>query len=70
MHYRKKDVRIGRIMERDGITYERAEARIAAQRTNEELIALSDFVIENNGDTEALEKEVARVATAIRNNKF
>jgi dephospho-CoA kinase len=66
----RKDVRIGRIMERDGITYERAEARIAAQRADEELIALSDFVIENNGDTEALEKEVERVATVIRNNKF
>lgn len=44
------EIKIKRIMQRDGITKENAINRIASQPTNEQYIQLADFVIENNGD--------------------
>ena len=53
-----KDIRLKRIMERDGITMRQAENRIDSQKSNEELIALSDFYIENNTDLSELRGNV------------
>ena len=61
----KKDVRIERIVRRDGITEEMASARIASQKSDAFLIENSDFVIRNDGDLYALGEEVARVAEEI-----
>ena len=44
-----KNVRIDRVVERDGISRERAIARINNQKSDDFLIDKSDFVIENNG---------------------
>jgi len=44
-----KDIRIKRIMKRDGISAEDAENRINSQKNNDFYIANSDFVIINNG---------------------
>ena len=63
-----KEVRIGRIMERDNIDRDSAEARIASQMSNDELISRSNFVIENNSDLSTLEKRVNEVAELILNN--
>ena len=60
-----KDIRIKRITARDGITPERAEARIASQLSNEYLIERSDFVIYNNGSEQELAAQVAPIANKI-----
>jgi dephospho-CoA kinase len=46
--------RIRRVIARDGCTREDAMARIARQKSDEELIPLCDLVIENTGDIETL----------------
>jgi len=43
------EARVQRLMARDGITEEYARSRIAAQRSQEEFIALCDYHLENNG---------------------
>ena len=52
------DVRISRIMNRDGISLEQAKARIASQISSDELRCRVDYVIENNHDIGHLEKEI------------
>lgn len=47
-----------RIIERDGLSESEAERRIAAQKSEEFYREHSDFVIENNGGAEELEKQV------------
>ena len=49
-----ENVRIKRIMERDGISEELAVKRIAAQKPQDYLVSRSDIVWENNGNTENL----------------
>ena len=44
-----EEVRIARLMARDGISEEYARLRISAQRPQEEFSALCDHVLENNG---------------------
>lgn len=48
-----------RLMSRNGLTAEQADARIAAQLTNEERAKHAQVVIENNGSLEDLEQRVA-----------
>ena len=57
-----------RIIERDNISRESAEARIASQMSDDDLISRSNFVIENNSDLSSLEKRVNRIADLILNN--
>ena len=52
------DLRIERLMARNGYTEEEAERRIAAQLSNSEYSALADVVIDNEGTREELEKLV------------
>lgn len=63
------DLRIKRICQRDGITIERAELRIASQITNDELVKKSDYVIENNGSYEELRAAVCGTIQKIRNER-
>ncbi|MFA7636349.1 MAG: dephospho-CoA kinase [Monoglobales bacterium] len=49
-----EEVRINRIMVRDGLTYEEAKKRIGSQMSQEELSKKADRVIENDGDIEKL----------------
>ena len=53
-----EEIRLKRIMERDGISKSDALARIRGQISNEMLINISDHVIENNGDIEKLRRLV------------
>jgi dephospho-CoA kinase len=53
-----KEVRVKRIMERDGITESHARSRIGVQLSNEELLQRSDFTIVNNGNREELTRAV------------
>ena len=52
------EIRIKRIMSRDGMTRDEAEARMKNQLSNAELIARADYVIENNRGVRELEREV------------
>jgi dephospho-CoA kinase len=47
-----------RLMARNGIDEEQANARIASQTTNEERTRHASLVIDNSGDLQALEKQV------------
>lgn len=49
-----RQVRISRIMKRDGLTREEAQARIDSQRSDSEYTQYADIVLDNSGD-EALE---------------
>ena len=61
----KKEVRVERIIKRDGIDERAAIRRINSQSTDGELVSRSDFVIENSGSTLDLEKQVASIAEKI-----
>lgn len=52
---------ISRIILRDGISSDDAKKRLATQLSSEELIRLSHFVIENNGDESELKLAVKNV---------
>ena len=62
------DVRIQRIIERDGIDRERAVSRISSQLPDSELMQRADYTVINNGDLISLENEVRRVAEKILND--
>lgn len=51
---------IERLIELRGFERDDAEARIAAQATREERLAMADFVIDNSGDLDGLDAEVER----------
>ena len=61
-----KQTRIKRIVERDGISEERAVVRIQSQLSDEELIARSDYVLENNGDLSELSLRIAEIMNKIK----
>ena len=63
-----REIRIGRIIARDKIDRESAEARIASQLSDEELISRSNIIIENNSNLLDLEKRVSEVANLLLNN--
>ncbi len=59
-----REVRLSRIMARDGLDRARAEARLGAQRSDESFRALSDAVIVNDGAPADMEREVLRLLEA------
>ncbi|HSK04437.1 MAG TPA: dephospho-CoA kinase [Kofleriaceae bacterium] len=59
------DAQRARLIARDGITAEEADARIAAQAPLAEKRAAATWVIENDGDPAALAREVDRVVAEI-----
>ncbi len=61
------DIRIKRIIDRDGISEDAALARINSQISDESLKAKSDYVIVNNGSLAELEKAVISIAEDIKN---
>lgn len=56
-----KETRIQRIMQRDGINSEMAEARMANQMTDEEYAALADVCFYNNGEYEKISEFVKKL---------
>lgn len=63
-----ENVRLSRIVQRDGIDRETARLRFATQFSDRYLIAHSDYCIYNNGDTEELATSARRIARTILNN--
>jgi dephospho-CoA kinase len=64
-----RECRTERIMARDGITREAAEARIATQIGDDELIARSHYFIPNNGTFDELCRNTTFVLNKILDNK-
>ena len=61
-----EELRLGRIIRRDGLTPEQAEARIRAQHKESWYVRRSDFVLENNGSEEELRLALAEVLARVR----
>jgi dephospho-CoA kinase len=53
-----EDVRLSRLLKRNGFAHEDARSRILAQMDEAKKRALADIIIENNGDLNALETSV------------
>ncbi len=64
-----EEVRIARIMQRDGIQQEAAQARLHSQMAAEELLARADYVIENNADKTTLYQRVDHLIDVILEKK-
>lgn len=60
------EVRIARVVARDGVTPAEVKARMAAQIDPRSAAALADFVIENDADLTVLEPRARRVYEALR----
>jgi len=60
-----EDVQVARAMKRDGATADEARARIRAQMPLAEKVAKADFVIENTGSLDDLNKRTDDVLTAL-----
>ncbi len=63
-----EDTRIERIMERDGLTREKAQEWILCQRSQEDMVRLSDYVITNDG-TRNIEEEIDKLLNYIEKYK-
>ena len=59
-----RELRLARIIERDGLSPERATARLDAQLSEQIFRERSDGIIVNDGAPEALDAEVRRILTA------
>ena len=57
--------RVARIVARDGISSTAALKRINSQTSDNQISALADFTIENNGDTKKLEHDVTEIIRKI-----
>ena len=53
-----ESVRIDRVMERSGLTYEEAKKRIRSQMSDEMYISIADKIIYNDGSLKELEEKV------------
>ncbi len=53
-----EDVRINRIMARDGIEFKEALSRVRSQMSQEKLMEMADKVIANNGSVESLRSDI------------
>lgn len=62
------DIRLKRIIERDGISRDAAQRRIASQISNDELIERCDYSLENNATEEELKVSVSDLYKTLFNN--
>ena len=56
-----REIRLTRILQRDGISREAAERRINAQRDDSFFRENCQYILENNGDKDALEAQICRL---------
>lgn len=55
------DIRLDRLMERNGLSYQQALKRMSSQMPQEEKLKYADIVIENNGEKEQLKQRVVQL---------
>ncbi|GAA2101191.1 dephospho-CoA kinase [Microlunatus panaciterrae] len=60
------EVQLARLLERGGLSAEQAGARIAAQASRQQRLAVADVVIDNNGSPSRLERRVAELWASLR----
>lgn len=60
------ELQLARMVEQRGMSLEDAHARVAAQATREERLAIADHVIDNTGDLDQLRHRVDEVHDALR----
>jgi dephospho-CoA kinase len=61
--YVDRDIQLNRLMERNDLSLEDAEARISSQMPLSDKVALADAVINNNGSISETKKQVIEVLT-------
>jgi dephospho-CoA kinase len=61
-----EELQIQRLMMRDGVTHDQAEASLKAQATRAERLAMADDVIRNTGRVDDLQVEVAKLHAKYR----
>lgn len=59
-------LRVARVQQRDGCTEEDVRARIKAQMDETEKRRMADYVLDNNGDIEALRQQVEALVATLR----
>ncbi|MDD3766810.1 MAG: dephospho-CoA kinase [Eubacteriales bacterium] len=64
-----KDVRIKRIMERDGLIYEKALKRINSQSSDEFYRLRADFVLQNDGRPESFARQAVALLEEVTHGK-
>lgn len=64
-----EEVQEQRVLARDGWTMEHVRARMAAQATREQRLAIADYVIDNSGDRVELARRVAQLWTELLSNR-
>ena len=64
-----RQIRIDRIMKRDGIDYASALARISSQKPDEFYISRADVTVYNNSDGDSMESEIKKITDMIRGLK-
>lgn len=60
------DIRLNRIMRRDGITKEQAQSRMKSQKSDEFFESNSDYVVYNDGDLDAAKKRLKEIVNEIK----
>ena len=63
------ELRLKRLMERNGYTTEYAQKRMESQMSQENKVRLSDYVIENDGTFQELERKTADILRKILNRE-
>lgn len=63
------DIRIHRIMQRDGLDRESIISRINNQMSDEEKIGIADYVINNSGSLETLYEQIDQLLERVLNEK-
>jgi len=60
------EIRKQRIMQRDGLTEQEAEARISSQHDDEFFLSRADYIIRNDGDATSLRLQVVELLEKLR----
>ncbi len=60
-----EDVRIARLMERDGISQQEIHNRLSRQQSDDYYTSQCDYTIVNNGDLKELEKQAEAIADSL-----
>ena len=68
--YTDDNIRLERLLARNGYTLEHAKARIKSQLPQKEKAEKSDYVINNNGNIENLVEQVEEILTMLPNHSF
>jgi len=63
-----RETAISRLVARDGMSRDQAEARLRAQMDAERKAGASDYVIDNSGDLEETKRQIARLAQVLQGN--